>query len=44
TLQRLALADLSEQGIGNAKTLEGTDPAPLKEASERYGADAILAV
>ncbi|KPY34083.1 DUF2066 domain-containing protein [Pseudomonas syringae] len=41
---RLPLADLSEQGIGNAKTLEGTDPAPLKEASERYGADAILAV
>ncbi|RMR46890.1 hypothetical protein ALP85_05019 [Pseudomonas syringae pv. syringae] len=40
----LPLADLSEQGIGNAKTLEGTDPAPLKEASERYGADAILAV
>ncbi|WP_162863645.1 DUF2066 domain-containing protein, partial [Pseudomonas viridiflava] len=38
------LADLSEQGIGTAKTLEGTDAAPLKEASERYGADAILAV
>lgn len=41
---RLPLADLGEQGIGNAKTLEATDPAPLKEASERYGADAILAV
>ncbi len=41
---RLPLADLSEQSIGNAKTLEGTDPAPLKTASERYGADAILAV
>ncbi|KPY60716.1 Uncharacterized protein ALO93_05294 [Pseudomonas amygdali pv. sesami] len=41
---RLPLADLSEQGIGDAKTLEGTDAAPLKEASERYGADAILAV
>ncbi|RMV08698.1 hypothetical protein ALP20_05096 [Pseudomonas coronafaciens pv. coronafaciens] len=41
---RLPLADLSEQGIGDAKTLEATDPAPLKEASERYGADAILAV
>ncbi|AVI85994.1 MULTISPECIES: DUF2066 domain-containing protein [Pseudomonas syringae group] len=41
---RLPLADLSEQGVGDAKTLEGTDPAPLKEASERYGADAILAV
>ncbi|CAM3194624.1 hypothetical protein BZK31_19735 [Pseudomonas floridensis] len=41
---RLPLADLSEQGIGTAKTLEGTDAAPLKEASDRYGADAILAV
>lgn len=41
---RLPLADLSEQGVGDAKNLEGTDPAPLKEASERYGADAILAV
>ncbi|MBC3955345.1 DUF2066 domain-containing protein [Pseudomonas triticifolii] len=41
---RLPLADLSEQGIGTAKTLEGTDAAPLKDASERYGADAILAV
>ncbi|MEE4894678.1 DUF2066 domain-containing protein [Pseudomonas alliivorans] len=41
---RLPLADLSEQGIGTAKTLEGIDAAPLKEASERYGADAILAV
>ncbi|MBA1230551.1 DUF2066 domain-containing protein [Pseudomonas viridiflava] len=41
---RLPLADLSEQGIGTAKTLEGTDAAPLKQASDRYGADAILAV
>jgi len=41
---RLPLADLSEQSIGNAQTLEGTDATPLKEASERYGADAILAV
>ena len=41
---RLPLADLSEQGVGTAKNLEGTDPAPLKEASERYGADALLAV
>jgi hypothetical protein len=24
--------------------LEGTDPAPLRAASERYGADALLAV
>lgn len=41
---RLPLADLSEQGIGTAKTLEGSDATSLKEASERYGADAILAV
>lgn len=41
---RLPLADLGEQSIGNAKTLDGTDVAPLKQASERYGSDAILAV
>ncbi|MGV8917457.1 MAG: DUF2066 domain-containing protein [Pseudomonas sp.] len=41
---RLPLADLSEQGIGTAKALEGSDPGPLKAASERYGADALLAV
>lgn len=41
---RLPLADLEEQGIGNAKTLDGSDVAPLKAASERYGSDAILAV
>lgn len=41
---RLPLADLAEQGIGNAKTLDGNDVKPLKEASERYGSDAILAV
>ncbi len=41
---RLPLADLGEQGIGNAKTLDGSDVAPLKAASERYGSDAILAV
>ncbi|MFJ3481891.1 DUF2066 domain-containing protein [Pseudomonas sp. NPDC090202] len=41
---RLPLADLGEQGIGNAKTLDGNDVAPLKQASERYGSDAILAV
>lgn len=41
---RLPLADLSEQGVGTAKNLEGSDPAPLKAASERYGADALLAV
>lgn len=41
---RLPLADLEEQGVGTAKNIEGTDPAALKEASERYGADALLAV
>jgi hypothetical protein len=41
---RLPLADLSEQGVGTVQTLESKDAAPLKEASERYGADAILAV
>lgn len=41
---RLPLGDLQEQLVANAKNLEGTDLAPLKEASERYGADAILAV
>ncbi len=41
---RLPLADLGEQGVGTAKNLEGTDATPLKEASERYGADALLAV
>ena len=41
---RLPLADLGEQGVGTAKNLEGTDATPLKDASERYGADALLAV
>ena len=41
---RLPLADLSEQGIGTAQALESKDAGPLKEASERYGADAVLAV
>lgn len=41
---RLPLADLQEQLVANAKLLEGNDPAPLREASERYGADALLAV
>lgn len=41
---RLPLADLGEQSIGNAKTLDGNDVTPLKQASERYGSDAILAV
>ncbi|WP_337157440.1 DUF2066 domain-containing protein [Pseudomonas putida] len=41
---RLPLGDLQEQLVANAKQLEGSDPAPLREASERYGADALLAV
>ncbi|MFM9384401.1 DUF2066 domain-containing protein [Pseudomonas sp. UV AK001] len=41
---RLPLADLSEQLVATAPTLEGTDPAPLHAASERYNADALLAV
>lgn len=41
---RLPLGDLQEQLVANAKQLEGKDPAPLREASERYGADALLAV
>ena len=41
---RLPLADLNEQIVATAQNLEGTDPAPLHDASERYGADALLAV
>lgn len=41
---RLPLADLNEQIVATAPHLEGTDPAPLRGASERYGADALLAV
>jgi uncharacterized protein len=41
---RLPLADLSEQLVATAENLEGSNPAPLKDASERYGADALLAV
>jgi hypothetical protein len=41
---RLPLGDLSEQLVATAPTLEGNDPAPLHNASERYGADALLAV
>ncbi|NBA97752.1 DUF2066 domain-containing protein [Pseudomonas sp. R5(2019)] len=41
---RLPLADLNEQLVGTAKNLEGSDPAPLRGASERYGANALLAV
>lgn len=41
---RLPLGDLQEQLVATAKNLEGTDPAPLKDASGRYAADALLAV
>ncbi|MGE8468071.1 MAG: DUF2066 domain-containing protein [Pseudomonas putida] len=41
---RLPLADLQEQLVANAKQIEGNDPKPLREASERYAADALLAV
>ncbi len=41
---RLPLADLGEQTLGTAKTLDGSDATPLRAASERYGADGLLAV
>ena len=41
---RLPLADLSEQALGSADVLLANDPQALREASERYGADALLAV
>ena len=41
---RLPLGDLEEQLVATAPNLEGADPAPLQAASERYGADALLAV
>lgn len=41
---RLPLADLGEQGVGTAQNIEASDPAALRSASERYGADALLAV
>ncbi|WP_085716938.1 DUF2066 domain-containing protein [Pseudomonas sp. B28(2017)] len=40
----LPLADLNEQIVATAPNLEGADPAPLNAASERYNADALLAV
>ncbi|AMZ74877.1 MULTISPECIES: DUF2066 domain-containing protein [Pseudomonas] len=40
----LPLADLSEQIVATAPNLEGSDPAPLRDASERYATDALLAV
>ncbi|SEI24849.1 DUF2066 domain-containing protein [Pseudomonas asplenii] len=41
---RLPLADLEEQIVATAKNLEGSDASPLQAVSERYGADALLAV
>jgi len=41
---RLPLADLQEQLVADAEQLQSKDPAPLRKASERYGADALLAV
>ena len=41
---RLPLADLSEQIVATAPNLEGTDATPLRGVSERYNADALLAV
>ena len=40
---RLPLADLSEQLVAVAENLTANDPAALREASERYAADALLA-
>jgi hypothetical protein len=41
---RLPLGDLDEQIVATAPTLEGNDPAPLRAVSQRYAADALLAV
>jgi len=41
---RLPLGDLDEQIVPTAPNLESPDPTPLRAASERYGADALLAV
>lgn len=41
---RLPLADLSEQLVAVPENLTTNDPAALREASERYAADALLAV
>ena len=41
---RLPLGDLDEQIVATAANLEATDPAPLREVSDRYNADALLAV
>ena len=41
---RLPLADLNEQLVGTSENLSANDPAALRTASERYAADALLAV
>ncbi|MVW75298.1 DUF2066 domain-containing protein [Pseudomonas xionganensis] len=41
---RLPLADLSEQLLANSENLGADQPKALQEASERYAADALLAV
>ncbi|AXA66147.1 DUF2066 domain-containing protein [Pseudomonas oryzihabitans] len=41
---RLPLADLNEQLAGTAANIDASDPTALRQASERYGANALLAV
>ena len=41
---RLPLADLSEQLLATEDNLAASDPQALRDASERYAADALLAV
>ena len=41
---RLPLADLSEQLLATPENLGASDPEALRSASERYAADALLAV
>lgn len=41
---RLPLADLTEQLVAVPENLTADEPAALREASERYAADALLAV
>lgn len=41
---RLPLGDLSEQLAGTAANIDASDPTALRQASERYGANALLAV
>ncbi|RJG10082.1 DUF2066 domain-containing protein [Pseudomonas cavernicola] len=41
---RLPLADLNEQLVATVENLTATQPAALRPASERYAADALLAV